>query len=438
MKHVSSFKQYLKEEQKEAYFTFGRLNPPTTGHGKLLGALAAKAGKGTYKVFLSQSQDAKKNPLSYEQKVKHVRKMFPKFGRNVILNRKIKTVFDIATLLYDQGNNRITMVVGSDRITEFKTLLDKYNGVKGKHGFYNFEKINVASAGDRDPDSNDVSGMSASKQRKNAANNDFTTFSQGLPSTLSAKDAKRLFNDIRVAMGLKETVEFKHHVELESVSDIREKYVSGELFNEDDRVMIKSSNKKGYVHRLGANYLIVALDEGRISRQWLDNVVAVDEKKTDEWYPDQPEWGTPESTAKAKKMTPMENTEIEKDYGKVFVDSAIQIKAQKKKVDELKAKLDAFGGKSSVGLTSNETRSNPKWKSIKSQLDAEFKKLQNMNSKMTKIYGKQMKDLRNKDRKAYQGLFVKEGHDSAKTDIPGEKVNLAKAKKLISKRKKGI
>ena len=133
---------------------------------------------------------------------------------------------------------------------------------------------------------------------------------------------------------------------------------------------------------------------------------------TDKWYEEQPEWGTPESTAKAKKMTPMENTEIEKEYGKVFVDSAIQIKAQKKKVDELKAKLDAFGGKSSVGLTSNETRSNPKWKSIKSQLDAEFKKLQNMNSKMTKIYGKQIKDLRNKDRKAYQDLFVKEGHDS--------------------------
>ena len=312
MKNVSSFKQYLKEEQKEAYFTFGRLNPPTTGHGKLLGALAAKAGKGTYKVFLSQSQDAKKNPLSYEQKVKHVRKMFPKFGRNVILNRKIKTVFDIATLLYDQGNNRITMVVGSDRITEFKTLLDKYNGVKGKHGFYNFEKINVASAGDRDPDSNDVSGMSASKQRKNAANNDFTTFSQGLPSTLSAKDAKRLFNDIRVAMGLKETVEFKHHVELESVSDIREKYVSGELFNEDDRVMIKSSNKRGYVHRLGANYLIVALDEGRISRQWLDNVVAVEEKKTDDWYPDQPEWGTKRATDSAKTDTPGEKVNLAK------------------------------------------------------------------------------------------------------------------------------
>ena len=99
---------------------------------------------------------------------------------------------------------------------------------------------------------------------------------------------------------------------------------------------------------------------------------------------------------------------LQDEYGKSFVNSALQIKAQKKKVSELKKKLDAFGGKSSVGLTSDETRANPKWKSTKSQLDVEFKKLQNMNSVMTKTFGKQMRDLRNNDRKAYQELFVKE------------------------------
>lgn len=103
-----------------------------------------------------------------------------------------------------------------------------------------------------------------------------------------------------------------------------------------------------------------------------------------------------------------ESSNLEAEYGEVFVKSALQIKAQKKKVDELKAKLDAFGGKSSVGLTSDETRSNPKWRAAKSALDLEFKKLQNMNAKMTKVYGKQMRDLRNKDRNAYQNLFVRE------------------------------
>jgi len=312
MNNVPSFKQYIVEEQKEIFFTFGRMNPPTTGHGKLLGALETKAGRNNYKVFLSQSQDSKKNPLSYEQKIKHVRKMFPKYGRNVILSKKVKTVFDVATLLYNQGHVRVTMVVGSDRVVEFKTLLEKYNGVDGRHGFYNFEKINVVSAGERDPDSDSVSGMSASKQRKNAANNDFTTFAQGLPTTLSNKDAKRLFNDVRVGMGLKETVEFKNHIALETVSELREKYIEGDLFNEDDRVVIKSSKKEGYVHRLGTNYIIVALDEGRISRQWLDNVERIEEKRTDRWYEDQPEWGTKKATKTAKTETPGESVDLTK------------------------------------------------------------------------------------------------------------------------------
>ena len=302
----TSFKQYLVEEQREVFFTFGRMNPPTIGHGKLLNALAVKAGRTPYKVFLSQSQDAKKNPLNYTDKVKHVRKMFPKHARNIILNKKTRTAFDVVVSLYDQGFNKVTMVVGSDRVMEFEALLNKYNGVKGRHGFYVFEKITVLSAGERDPDAEGVEGMSASKQRENAANNDFTAFSQGVPSNMSNKDAKRLFNDVRTGMGLKETTQFKNHVELKPVSDIRDKYISGDLFAEGDRVKIKQTNKEGYIHRLGSNYVIVALDEGRISRQWIDMI-----EKTDRWYKDQPEWGTPESTKLAKKKTPGEVKEDE-------------------------------------------------------------------------------------------------------------------------------
>lgn len=267
-----SFKQYLVEEQREVFFTFGRMNPPTIGHGKLMSVLATKAGKNPYKVYLSQSFDPKKNPLTYEQKIKHVRKMFPKHARNVILNKKLRNVFEVASALYDQGFNKVTMVVGADRVTEFKTLLEKYNGEKGRHGFYNFEKINVVSAGDRDPDAEGVEGMSASKQRENAKNNDFTTFSQGVPNTMSNKDAKRLFNDVRAGMGLKEMTQFKNHIELKPVSETREKFVEGELFNEGDNVIIKKTGETGYIHRLGTNYVIIALEEGKISRQWIDDV----------------------------------------------------------------------------------------------------------------------------------------------------------------------
>ena len=272
-----SFKQYLVEEEREVFFTFGRMNPPTVGHGKVMNALSAKAGRNPYKVYLSQSQDARKNPLSYESKIKHTRKMFPKHSRNIILDKGLRNVFEVASSLYDQGYNKLTMVVGSDRTTEFKTLLDKYNGVKGRHGFYNFEKINIVSAGERDPDASGVEGMSASKQRENAKNNNFTAFAQGIPNAMSNPDAKRLFNDVRQGMGLKESSQFKNHIELKKVSDIREKYVEGSLFEEGDRVLIRSTDKEGHVHRLGANYVIVALDEGRVSRCWLEDIQKIEE-----------------------------------------------------------------------------------------------------------------------------------------------------------------
>lgn len=340
-----SFKQYLVEESREVFFTFGRMNPPTIGHGKLLNALSMKAGKNPYKAFLSQSQDAKKNPLTYDQKLKHSRKMFPKHARNIILNKKAKTAFDVVVSLYDQGFNRINMVVGSDRVTQFETLLKKYNGVKGTHGFYMFEKITVLSAGERDPDADGVEGMSASKQRENASKNDFTAFSQGVPNTMSNRDAKKLFNDVRIGMGLKETVQFKNHVALESVSDIREQYISGDLFNEGDRVIITSTQKEGYVHRLGANYVIVALDEGRISRQWLEAV-----KKTDRWYKDQPEWGTPESTKKAKTKVAGQVKEDELKIAKDKID-------REKKTDAMK--FDRILDKARIARASRKNRGLP-------------------------------------------------------------------------------
>ena len=171
---IHSFKNYLIEEDKVAYFTFGRFNPPTIGHEKLLNALAKQSGKNDYFVFTSQSQDAKKNPLNYNAKVKHIRKMFPRHARRVMINKKVRTVFDAATFLYDKGYRSIVMTVGSDRVREFQTLLEKYNGQKGAHGFYNFQSISIASAGTRDPDAEGVEGMSASKMRQFASDNDFT------------------------------------------------------------------------------------------------------------------------------------------------------------------------------------------------------------------------------------------------------------------------
>ena len=278
---ISSFKQYLVEEEKTVFFTFGRMNPPTTGHEKLMNELAKKSGKNQYKIFLSQSEDKKKNPLPYQEKVKMVRKFFPKHARQVILDKKIKSVFDVATRLFNEGYKNLTMVVGSDRVTEFNTLLNKYNGVKGRHGLYNFNRINTISAGDRDPDADDVTGMSASKMRKVAAEGNFSQFTQGLPRNVSNAEAKRVYNQVRKGMGLKEVNQYYNTLNLAPVSEKREEYVKGNLFNIGDSVTVMGSDQLARVTNLGSNYVIIEQD-GKFYRKWLDSIELVEKERKKE------------------------------------------------------------------------------------------------------------------------------------------------------------
>ena len=274
---IKNFSQYLVEEEREVFFTFGRMNPPTIGHGKVMDALAKKSGKADYKVFVSQSQDAKKNPLSYSDKIKHTRKMFPKHARNIMVDKSVKTAINAMVALHDQGYKSVTMVVGDDRITEFDVLLNKYNGQKARHGFYNFKSIKIVSAGKRDPDATGVEGMSASKQRENASKNDFVSFSQGVPKSMSNPDTRKLYNDVRKGMGLKEASEFRNHLELETVSETREKFVQGELFEVGDMVVIKESEEVATISVLGANYVIVETNDGKKMRKWLESVELISE-----------------------------------------------------------------------------------------------------------------------------------------------------------------
>ena len=200
-------------------FTFGRFNPPTTGHEKLIKKLASVAKKegADFMVFPSHSQNDKKDPLDHKTKVGFMKKMFPKYSRNIISNRNAKTAFMIAPMLYDMGYKRCIMVVGGDRVTEFKTTLNKYNGKKGSHGFYDFKGgIEVVSAGERDPDAEGVAGMSASKMRAAAAANRYEDekdpktgktlagFSSGLPSNFEKTNGRKLFDALRKSMNISE------------------------------------------------------------------------------------------------------------------------------------------------------------------------------------------------------------------------------------------
>jgi len=275
---IGSFKNFLVEEEKTVFFTWGRMNPPTIGHEKLLTVLSRKAGNNPYFVYLSQSSDPKKNPLSYKDKIKVARKMFPRHARRIMLDMKIKNLFDLLTKLYDMGYKNVTMVVGADRINEFDILIKKYNAKKGKHGFYNFRNINVVSAGDRDPDAEGATGMSASKMRAAASKGDFTSFSQGLPKTFSNADAKNLFNTVRKGMGLKEQKEYKNHIQLNPISETREQYVTGDLYSVGDKVIVKESDEVGKVTHLGANYVIVEKSNVQ-KRYWLDAIELLEKTK---------------------------------------------------------------------------------------------------------------------------------------------------------------
>ena len=256
---IQSFKQFKEATEKGVVFTFGRFNPPTTGHEKLMKKVTSLAKGNDYKIFASQSNDAKKNPLGYKEKVQLLRKIFPKYGRNIVYDKKIKNSLDALVYLYKQGYTKVTMVVGADRIPDFKKLLNKYNGEKSRHGYYDFsDGINIVSAGERDPDSDDVSGMSASKMRAAAQSGDFKSFAKGLPDNYGDKIG--VFNLLRSRMGLKEMTNFRTHIEL-ATTDLREKYVAGEVFNEGDEFLNEHGNVLVVLER--KSNFIIGSDENK-------------------------------------------------------------------------------------------------------------------------------------------------------------------------------
>ena len=200
-----------------------------------------------------------------------MKKMFPKYKRNIIASTG-KTALAIASELYSKGYTNLVMVVGSDRVQDFKKLLDRYNGEKKAHGFYDFDKIEVVSAGERDPDAEGVEGMSASKMRAAAQQNDLNSFAKGLPSGYNPTD---LFNAVRKGMGLKKE-STRQYIELPTVSETREEYIEGGLFSEGDHVKIKDSGDYGKIVFCGSNYVMVESNDVR-KRYWLDAVEKLSE-----------------------------------------------------------------------------------------------------------------------------------------------------------------
>jgi hypothetical protein len=196
------------------------------------------------------------------------------------MDKKLKTIFDAMVSFYNEGFKRIVIIAGADRVREYDITLNKYNGKKARHGFYNFERIMVMNAGKRDPESKGVEGVSGTKLRGYAESGDFTKFAQYMPKKLSNAEAKQVYNTVRKGLGLKEQKEFKNHIQLESVSQLRESYIDGKLFEVGDTVVVKESGEVATVKHLGSNYVIVE-KSGNQYRKWLDAVEQVEQPRVE-------------------------------------------------------------------------------------------------------------------------------------------------------------
>ena len=277
---MRKFSEIVEARGDTAVFTFGRFNPPTTGHEKLLDAVAGQAKKNVgapYYVFASHSENAKKDPLPYAKKVAYMKKMFPKHSRTIVVD-KARNVFEIAVSLHNKGHKSIVMVVGSDRVDEFNSLLNKYNGVEARHGYYGFDDIKVISAGERDADSDGVTGMSASKMRAAASENRYKNeydargklkkegFEAGLPKGFN--QGMSLFKDVRKHMGIRESF-IVHQVEQTEEDVIRDMYIENKIFTIGEEVTDTYTGVTGKIIRRGTNYVTFAEDDGTAHKRWL-------------------------------------------------------------------------------------------------------------------------------------------------------------------------
>ena len=258
---------------------FGRFNPPTIGHEKLLQAAEKAAQGGDMKIYPSRTQDAKKNPLDPDMKVSYMRKMFPKYEEQIVNDNEMKSIFDVLTTAYEEGYKSVNIIVGADRQAEFENLANKYN-----KDLYDFKQIRVISAGIRDADAEGVEGMSASKMRKAVADNDFEAFKRGTPKSAKEGDVQAMYDAVRAGMGIKKTKEVKELWQIAPRYDqqgLRENYIRKKVFRMGDVIESLSTGLIGKIIRRGTNYLISVSEGNVMFKSWIHDVMEYTEKRMD-------------------------------------------------------------------------------------------------------------------------------------------------------------
>ena len=262
---------------------FGRFNPPTKGHEKLLQQAEKASAGGDLKIYPSRTQDNKKNPIDPDMKVSYMRKMFPQYEEQIINDPEMRSIFHVLVTAAEEGYTGINIVVGADRLGEFENLATKYNG-----DLYNFKEIKTISAGPRDDDAEGVEGVSSSKQRKAVMDDDYQAFKRGLPGGMDDADGQALFDAVRTGLSQKKdkkSKEVEEEIDLWMVAPkldprgLRENYFRKKIFNIGDMVESLNTGLVGEIIRRGTNYLISVTKENVMFKSWTHDLAEYSEKK---------------------------------------------------------------------------------------------------------------------------------------------------------------
>jgi len=262
---MKNYKSLIKEVSGSTIVMgFGRLNPITNGHELLLDKIlkVASDNKAKHVMYITKTQDKKKNPLPIDRKLFWSKKAFPEVNF-VGCDDKIRTVIEAAKEQDGKYKNLI-LIAGSDRVPSYESLLSKYNGTE-----YNFDSIKVVSAGERDPDADDATGMSASKMRAAATNNDFVLFKKGVPDSIKEPDARKLMQELRTHMGIKSVAEMALQV-----TPARNAYYLGETFLVGQ--VVREGTEYFEILDRGSNYVTVIDINGNLKRKFIESLVVED------------------------------------------------------------------------------------------------------------------------------------------------------------------
>jgi len=270
---------FLPVEKTKGTLTiaFGRFNPPHLGHLQLMDTAAASAEQegSDYMIIPSRSQDKKKNPLDADTKVSVMRQMFPQHSERIMNDANTKTIFDVLKKAHNDGYTNVRIVGGADRVKEFEKLSNNYNG-----NLYQFDNIEVVSAGDRDPDSEGVEGLSASRMRLAAAEGDFKTFRSGMPPEMKPKDARAIFDTVRQSMNITEGWNLWEIAPKFDWKNLRENYIQEKIYQVGQLVENLNTGLVGRIIRRGTNYLICVTEDQIMFKSWIKDVSeAYQEKK---------------------------------------------------------------------------------------------------------------------------------------------------------------